>query len=205
MTTALAPHTIVVATRNPGKIIEIGKILTDLPCNVRAIAEIDARFDVEEDGATYAENAIKKARAAAHIAHTIAIGDDSGLEVDALHGAPGLYSARFGGGSLPQTEKNALLLKQLAGCAERTARFRCVMAVVSPKGMVRTTEGVCEGIIGTAPRGTNGFGYDPLFFLPEYGKTMAELEPFLKNTISHRAKALTNLRKILPEFLAQDV
>lgn len=191
---------IVVATRNAGKIIEIRAILKDLPCQVSSITELDAAFDVEEDGQTYAENALKKAMAAAFLAGTIAIGDDSGLEVDALDGAPGLYSARFGG-ACSQAEKNALLLQQLQGKANRSARFRCVIAVAAPGGETRTVEGTCEGLIGAAPHGTHGFGFDPLFFLPEYGQTMAELDPAMKNVISHRAKALAQLRQILPEFL----
>jgi XTP/dITP diphosphohydrolase len=191
---------IVVATNNPGKIVEIRDVLRDIPCEIFPITEVEPTFRVEEDGQTYAENAIKKASAAASLTGTLAIADDSGLEVDALSGVPGLYSARFGGEHLPQFEKNILLLQQLQGVTNRSARFRCVIAVVSPAGNVATTEGVCEGIIGTEERGTGGFGFDPIFLLPEYGKTMAELGPGIKNTISHRAKALANLRKILPGF-----
>jgi XTP/dITP diphosphohydrolase len=194
---------IVVATKNPGKIVEIQKILADFPCEVFPISEVDSEFHVEEDGQTYAENAIKKAKAAVDRAGTLAIADDSGLEVDALEGAPGMYSARFGGEHLPQSEKNKLLLQQLQGVTDRSARFRCVIAVVSPEGKIETTEGVCEGIIGTEQRGTNGFGFDPLFIVPEYGKTMAELGPTIKNMISHRAKALANLHDILPGFLTE--
>ena len=192
---------IVVATKNPGKIVEIQKILEELPCEVFPISEVDSEFHVAEDGRTYAENAIKKAKAAAACAGTLAIADDSGLEVDALEGAPGIYSARFGGEHLPQSEKNKLLLYQLQGMRERSARFRCVIAIVSPEGKVETTEGVCEGLIGTEERGTNGFGFDPIFIVPEYGETMAELGSTIKNRISHRAKALSNLPNILSGFL----
>ncbi len=157
------------------------------------VTDIVPDFFVEEDGKTYQDNAIKKARAAAQVTGSLAIADDSGLEVDALDGAPGVYSARFGGESLSQAEKNSLLLQQLNGIRARSARFRCVIAVVTPNGDVRTTEGSCEGVIGYAPQGTQGFGYDPLFFLPEHGKTMAELEPAMKNSISHRAQALAGL------------
>jgi XTP/dITP diphosphohydrolase len=194
---------IVVATKNPGKIVEIQKILEDLPCEVFPISEVDAEFQVEEDGRTYTENAIKKAKAAVDRAGTLAIADDSGLEVDALEGSPGVYSARFGGEHFPQSEKNILLLQQLQGVTDRSARFRCVIAIVSPEGRIDTTEGVCEGTIGTEQRGTNGFGFDPIFIVPEYGKTMAELGPAIKNVISHRAKALLNLREILPGFLTE--
>lgn len=192
---------IVVATKNPGKIVEIQKILKDLPCDVFPISAVDPEFQVEEDGQTYNENAIKKAKTAADRAGTLAIADDSGLEVDALEGAPGVYSARFGGEHLPQSEKNRLLLHRLQGVTDRSARFRCVLAIASPEGKIETTEGVCEGLIGIEERGTNGFGFDPLFIVPEYGQTMAELGSTIKNTISHRAKALTNLHEILPRFL----
>jgi XTP/dITP diphosphohydrolase len=201
MATQNRTRRIVVATKNSGKIVEIRKILEDVPCEVFPITEVDSEFHVEEDGLTYAENAIKKAKVAVVCAGTLAIADDSGLEVDALRGAPGIYSARFGGEDLSQSEKNKLLLHQLQGVTNRCARFRCVMAVVSPEGKVETTEGVCEGVIGTEERGTEGFGFDPVFIVPAYGKTMAELGPTVKNTISHRAKALSNLRNILPEFL----
>lgn len=192
---------VVVATRNAGKIAEIRDILRDIPCEIISISDIDPEFQVDENGQTYTENAIKKATAAVLAAETVAIADDSGLEVDALGGAPGLYSARFGGGSLPQAEKNSLLLQQLQGHTNRSARFRCVIAVVSPDGKIQTTEGICEGEIGVEPRGDNGFGFDPLFLVPEYDLMMAELEPSIKNRISHRAKALFQLREILPEFL----
>jgi XTP/dITP diphosphohydrolase len=192
---------IVVATKNPGKSVEIRKILKDFPCEVFPISEIDSEFHVEEDGQTYTENAIKKAKMAAARTETLAIADDSGLEVDALDGAPGMYSARFGGEDLAQSKKNKLLLHQLQGIRDRSARFRCVIAIVSPEGKVETTEGVCEGLIGTEERGTNGFGFDPIFIVPEYGATMAELGPTVKNRISHRAKALSNLHNILPGFL----
>jgi XTP/dITP diphosphohydrolase len=194
-------HKIVIATNNPGKVVEIREVLQSIACDIFPISEVDPHFQVEEDGQTYAENAIKKAKTAAALTGTIAIADDSGLEVDALGGGPGIYSARFGGGHLPQSEKNTLLLQQLQGVTDRSARFRCVIAVVSPKGEIETTEGICEGIIGTEARGTNGFGYDPLFIVPQYEKTMAELPPAVKNVISHRAKALTHLREILPAFI----
>lgn len=196
---------IVAATQNAGKIVELREILKDFACEVVPISDVAPEYDVEEDGRTYAENALKKARAAAALAGTLAIADDSGLEVDALAGAPGLYSARFGGERLPQAEKNKLLLQQLQGCSQRSARFRCVIAVASPAGDAATTEGVCEGLIGLEARGRGGFGYDPLFIVPEYGQTMAELEPAVKNMISHRAKALANLRRILPRFFAAPI
>lgn len=192
---------IVVATNNPGKITEIQEILKKLPCEVLPISALETEFHVEEDGQSYAENAIKKAKSAAIRTGRIAIADDSGLEVDALGGAPGIYSARFGGEQLPQSAKNALLLQKLTGISDRSARFRCVIAVVSPDGRTETSEGICEGTIGAEERGTFGFGFDPLFLVPEYQKTMAELGPDIKNTISHRARALKKLPEILQQFL----
>jgi XTP/dITP diphosphohydrolase len=191
------PQKIVVATRNAGKFSEIRAILRELSCEVLPVTDIVPDFFVEEDGKTYTDNAIKKAQAAAQLTGILAIADDSGLEVDALDGAPGVHSARFGGESLPQAEKNRLLLSQLDGISARSARFRCVIAVATPNGDIRTTEGVCEGPIGYEPQGTQGFGYDPIFVLPEYKKTMAELDPALKNSISHRARALSGLRDVL--------
>ncbi len=193
---------IVVATKNVGKIREIQEILQGLPCELVSICEVAPDFEVEEDGQTYTENAIKKAKLAASRVGTIAIADDSGLEVDALGGSPGIYSARFGGEQLSQSEKNTLLLQQLQGCLNRSARFRCVIAVAFPEGQVEITEGVCEGVIGIEARGTEGFGFDPIFLIPEYGKTLAELGPAIKNTISHRAKALSNLRSILSKYFS---
>jgi XTP/dITP diphosphohydrolase len=193
---------VVVATNNSGKILEIREILKDLPYRVLPIRDLEENFSVEEDGLTYAENAIKKARCAASCTGKLAIADDSGLEVDALGGAPGLYSARFGGQHLTQREKNALLLQKLVGSTDRAARFRCVIAVVSPRGEVETMEGICEGRIGTEERGTFGFGFDPIFIVPEYQSTMAELGPEVKNRISHRAKALLQLPETLARFSA---
>jgi XTP/dITP diphosphohydrolase len=195
---------IVIATRNAGKIVEIRTILQTISWEVIPIAEIVPDFSVVEDGHTYAENAIKKARAAAQLTHTAALADDSGLEVDALDGAPGVFSARFGGNGLSQAEKNALLLRKLQHTDLRSARFRCVIAVVLPDGTAHTTEGVCEGHIGHEPKGSNGFGYDPVFVLPEYDRTMAELEPAVKNRISHRAKALANLPTVLSQIAFEE-
>ena len=188
---------VIVATNNQGKIIEIQDILKHVSCRIIPIGQIEPTFSVIEDGVSYAENAIKKARHASSLTGKIAIADDSGLEVDALGGAPGMYSARFGGEELPFPEKIALLLRQLGDAEQRTARFRCVIAVVFPDGNVETCEGVCEGLIADEPSGTFGFGFDPIFWLPEYEKTMAELAPEIKNAISHRGKALRQLPKVL--------
>lgn len=192
---------IIVATKNGGKIREIQEILNTLLCRVVPIEDVIEAFEVEEDGLTYAENALKKARAAVLCTGKIAIADDSGLEVGALNGAPGIYSARFGGEQLSQPEKNALLLKKLQGETERSARFRCVIAVAAPDGREETVEGVCEGEIGYEARGEYGFGFDPVFIVSAYQQTMAELSPDVKNRISHRAKALQQLPSLLSRFL----
>ena len=193
---------IVVATTNRGKIVEIQKILSGSPYEFVPITQFDAHFFVEEDGMSYAENAIKKARRAALTTGKIALADDSGLEVDALGGAPGIYSARFGGEDLPFPEKIARLLREMDGQVQRTARFRCVIAVASPKGTVASSEGVCEGVIAAEPRGTNGFGFDPIFWVPAYQKTMAELWAEIKNEISHRARALRHVPALIEQVLA---
>jgi XTP/dITP diphosphohydrolase len=192
---------LVVATQNPGKIREIREILQDLDYQVISMAELYPDFDVEEDGQSYVENASKKALAAAKLTGRLAIGDDSGLEIKALGGAPGLHTARFGGKSLPQSEKNNRILKSLEGITDRSARFVCVIVVATPEGRVEAVEGTCEGSIGFKEQGDGGFGYDPIFVAEGYGKTMAELEPGIKNMISHRAKALRKMRKVLSSFV----
>jgi XTP/dITP diphosphohydrolase len=194
---------IVVATGNAGKICEIEEILKDVPWKITPVTQLVTDFSVVEDGQSYTENAVKKAKEAARLTGSLVIADDSGLEVDALGGAPGIYSARFGGEQLPFSEKIALLLRKLEGVSERSARFRCVIAVVSPDGATATAEGTCEGLISTQARGQLGFGFDPVFFVPGYQKTMAELEPAVKNTISHRAKALSHLPALLQPFLVE--
>ena len=193
---------IVVATTNRGKIVEIQKILSGSPYEFVPITQFDEHFSVEEDGMSYAENAIKKARRASLTTGKIALADDSGLEVDALGGAPGIYSARFGGEDLPFSEKIARLLREMDGQVQRTARFRCVIVVSSPKGAVVSSEGVCEGAISAEPRGTNGFGFDPIFWVPAYQKTMAELSAEIKNEISHRARALQHVPALIEQVLA---
>jgi XTP/dITP diphosphohydrolase len=188
-----------VATRNPGKVREIAALLADLPLDLSDAAEMD---DVAETGTTFEENAALKARAAARHFGQWALADDSGLEVDALDGAPGIYSARYGGRPT-DAARNELLLEHLAGVpdAARAARFRAAAALAAPDGRVWVREGACEGRIARAPRGEGGFGYDPLFYLPEYGCTMAELPPATKNRISHRARALAALRPLLERLV----
>lgn len=189
-------RTIVLATRNAGKVREIREALAGLP--VELVVRDDLP-ELPELGASFLENARGKARAAARFTGEWALADDSGLEVDALGGAPGLRSARWSGGGAE--ENNERLLRELRGVAaleERTARFRAAVAVASPDGaIVAEAEGTCEGLIGFERRGTGGFGYDPLFIIPSLGRTMAELEPGEKNALSHRGRALRALREIL--------
>jgi XTP/dITP diphosphohydrolase len=190
---------LVLATRNQGKLREIRALLAGLPVELRDAGDMP---EVEETGATFAENAARKARAAAAQFDAWALADDSGLEVDALDGGPGIYSARYGG-LATDAARNALLLEGLRDVSDerRAARFRAAVAVAAPDGRVWIREGACEGVITRAPRGAGGFGYDPLFFLPEFGKTMAELPPEVKNRISHRARALAGARRLLEELL----
>lgn len=156
-----------------------------------------------ETGATYAENALIKARAAARLTGALCLGDDSGLEVDALGGAPGLFSARYGGPGLDDAGRCARLLEALRDVpdAARTARFRCVVAVVDPGRAERVVEGVAEGRIARAPSGAGGFGYDPIFVFPPLGRTFAELTDAEKSGVSHRGRALREARRVLEEWL----
>ncbi len=194
---------ILLATRNPGKVREIREILRGLPLEIRSLEGLEGVPEVEEDGATFLENALKKARVLAHWAGDWTLADDSGLEVEALNGEPGVHSARYAGEGASDEQNNAKLLDALRGLPmeARKARFRCVMALVSPQGEEWVVEGTCEGYVAEAPRGQGGFGYDPLFYVPELGRTFAELSPEVKNRISHRAQALARLRVVLEGLL----
>ena len=190
---------LVLATRNQGKIREIEKAL-DLPrLEIRSLQDFPDLPEVVEDGRTFLENAFKKAQACAQATGGPALADDSGLEVDCLNGAPGIYSARFSGAEATDEANNRKLLSLLEGIPEerRTARFVCRMVLYLPAGTWIQTEGFCPGIIARAPRGEHGFGYDPVFYLPEFNKTMAELPLEEKNQISHRAQALRKIRSHL--------
>jgi len=163
--------------------------------------------DITENGSTFAENAVKKACFVAEQTGEVAMADDSGLEVDYLNGAPGVHSARFAGAEKNDHANNEKLLKLLSGIPPemRTARFRCVIAVTEPAGKVSTAEGVCEGVISNEHRGSGGFGYDPLFYLPAYGKTFAELDLATKNKISHRSKAVNKIAFILSAVIQKNI
>lgn len=185
---------LLVATNNAGKLAEFRRLLQDL--EVVGPADLDLNLDVAETGTTFEANARLKAVAFAQASGRIAVADDSGLEVDALDGQPGVHSARFGGPGLDDAGRCRLLLKRLAAfpeTARRTARFRCCLVATSPDGRSCTAAGTCPGRIAAAPAGSGGFGYDPVFFLPDRGCTMAQIPAAEKNRISHRAAALKAL------------
>lgn len=192
---------LVLASRNRGKINELKALLAGLPWQVTSLLDYPEVPEVEEDHATFCENAIKKALVVAEKLKLWTLADDSGLEVDFLDGAPGVYSARFAGPHGDDRKNNEKLLNLLTGVPwdQRTARFRCVLAFASPDGQLWTTEGECAGLIALEPRGVGGFGYDPLFYLPERGLTMAELPEEEKNRISHRAVAMRKFRAYLEQ------
>jgi XTP/dITP diphosphohydrolase len=196
---------LLLATNNPGKVREIKALLSNLEINLVTPADLNLILEVSEDGLTYAENAIKKAHAFAQAGRMMAMGDDSGLEVNALGGQPGLHSHRFN--PLPNAsdaDRRKYLLERLEGKPRPwTARFRATIAIASPSGDVRLASGECEGEIIPEEHGSNGFGYDPIFYIPEIGHTMAELEMEDKNRLSHRARAVQNAIPILKEMLAR--
>lgn len=196
---------LILATRNKGKIEEIKKIMEEFP-EIEVIGCEDGYVrapEVEEDGQTFYENAYKKAMTLAKYTGKLTLADDSGLEVDALEGRPGVLSARFAGEEGNDQANNQKLLKLLEGVPEekRTARFKCVIVLADWEGEVARAEGCCEGIILEEPRGANGFGYDPLFYLPQLGKTMAELSLEDKNQVSHRSRALSQMKELFREML----
>lgn len=184
-------RSLVLATGNPGKVREFRRLLDGSGYRVLTPAEAGVAVDVVEDGATYAANAAKKARAVARAAGTLALADDSGIEVDALGGRPGMYSARYGTPDLDDDGRTALLLRELAGTppARRTARYRAVVALAWPDGRTELFEGTMEGRIAEQPRGERGFGYDPVFLVAD-GRTAAELDDAEKDAISHRGQAV---------------
>ncbi len=205
MTTVMS---LVVATGNRGKLAEIRTLLGGLPVEVLAMNDVLAPLSIVEDGDTFGKNALKKARSVAGACQMLTLADDSGLEVDALGGRPGVRSARFAREGATDAENNAALLQQLEDFddASRTARFRCAIALVDPWGPEGSreflVEGTCEGRIARKPSGAGGFGYDPLFIVAETGCTMAELSDEQKNRVSHRGKALAQLRPTLAELVS---
>lgn len=197
---------VIFATGNEGKMREIRAILGDMELKIRSMKEAGLAPDIEENGSTFEENARIKAQTVADALSAqektracVVMADDSGLEIDALNGGPGVYSARYLGEETPFSEKSADLLRRLKDVPEkeRSARFVCAIAAVFPDGETVITRGVIEGRIGYELRGDNGFGYDPIFYLPEYGRTAAELTDDEKNRISHRSRALEQMKEEL--------
>ncbi|SDC24734.1 XTP/dITP diphosphatase [Shouchella lonarensis] len=189
---------IIIATENQGKIAEFEAMLSPT-WEVKSLYDYPTCPSIIEDGATFHENAAKKSETLSRFLGKTVIADDSGLMIDALDGAPGVYSARYAGESRSDEENIKKVLSELAEMApsQRTARFYCVIAISEPGSKPRFVEGTCEGSIAIEPSGTHGFGYDPIFFVPAYGKTMAQLSPEVKNKISHRAKALAVLKQVI--------
>ncbi len=194
---------LLIATHNPGKVREFRALLTSLETSPCFPSELGLRVEVPEDGDTCADNACQKATAYARVSGLLTLADDSGLEVDVLGGAPGIHSARYASGH--DTDRAAVLLTRLRDVPwdQRTARFRCVIAIVTPDGELYSAEGVCEGLIALEPAGQGGFGYDPVFYLPGHGCTMAQLPQAEKNRVSHRARAVEAALPILRRLLAQ--
>lgn len=190
---------IIFATSNLGKMKEIKEILNDLNCEILSMKEAGINIDILEDGKTFEENAIIKAKSIAKIANCIVLADDSGLEVDYLNKAPGIYSARFLGENTSYDIKNKYIIDKLSNVSDekRSARFVCAIACALPNGEIFTTRATIEGRIAYEPKGENGFGYDPIFFVPEFNCTTAQLSPEQKNKISHRGKALVLMKEKL--------
>lgn len=191
----------VLATHNPNKVREMSNILGKFGVEVVSPADLGITVDVEETGTTFAENAMLKAKAICAAANLPAIADDSGLCVDALNGAPGVYSARYGGEELDDQGRYQLLLQNMQGQTSRTAHFTCSIACAFPNGDTLTAEGQCPGTIAFAPMGEGGFGYDPVFFVPELRKTFGQLTGEEKSAISHRGRALAAFAEKLKDYL----
>lgn len=194
---------IIFATENEGKMKEIRLILGDMGIPIQSLKEAGIHADIVEDGETFEENALIKVREIAKLTDAVVLADDSGLEVDYLNKEPGVQSARYMGHDTSYRIKNQNIIDRLAGVPDenRTARFVCAIAAALPDGTFLTTRGTIEGIIGYEERGEGGFGYDPIFFLPEYGCSTAELSMEKKNELSHRGKALRQMKKLLEERL----
>jgi XTP/dITP diphosphohydrolase len=186
--------TLVIATKNNGKLIEIDALLKNYPVKLKTLSDFGPIPPVAEDGATFDDNAYKKAAFTARVLGLPALADDSGLVVPALDGKPGIHSARYGGDGLTDAQRCDLLLQNLKGKADRKASFSCVISVATPTGAALTYEARCEGLIADAASGTNGFGYDPIFYYPPLNKTFAEMSPLEKSRVSHRGKALKQLQ-----------
>lgn len=202
-------RTLLVATHNRGKVIELTELLDDLDVQLVSLADLEAQGvavePVAETGTSFLENALLKAAGYGRQTGLLTLADDSGLEVDALDGTPGVYTARYGGAALSSEERYRFLLRNLEGIPweERGARFRCVVALAEAQEVVATAEGTVEGKIAAGPSGEGGFGYDPVFYVGEQGRTMAELPAAVKNHISHRARAVAAIKPFLERLLSQ--
>jgi XTP/dITP diphosphohydrolase len=195
---------LLVATRNAGKVVEYAEMLAALDVDWLSLDDAGVTIDVEETGASFLANAVLKAQAYAAMTGLLTLADDSGLEVDALGGAPGIYTARYGGPGLTPVQRYEYLLQNLSDVpwAHRSARFHCVIALAAEdKGLLASADGICEGMIAKKPSGDGGFGYDPVFYLPERGLTMAQLPSTEKHVISHRGRALQAIEPVLTELL----
>ncbi len=194
---------LLIATNNPGKVEEYRELLNGLALTLTYPGQEGLALEVAETGTTFAQNARLKALAYARASGLLTLADDSGLEVDALGGEPGVRTARYAGEGASDEDRYRLLLERMGAVPweERTARFRCVSALATAQGEVYLTEGTCEGIVAFGPRGEHGFGYDPVFYLPQHGRTMAELPPEEKNRLSHRAQAVERMKEILKRFI----
>ncbi len=192
---------LLVATRNKGKVEELASLIGDLVIEWLSLDDLEIDLSVEESGDTFQKNAIIKALAYSKETGMLTLADDSGLEVDALDGRPGVHTARYGGDSLTPRQRYELLLRELRGVPRelRSARFRCVVALARPDGIAGIASGTCEGHIAVEPQGTGGFGYDPVFYLPDQGMTMAQLSAAEKHRISHRGKAIAGIAPLLRE------
>jgi len=194
---------VILATRNEGKLKEFQRLFQLVNIDLFSLKGFAELPEIVEDGLTFEENALKKALTVATFTQRIAIADDSGLMVDYLGGEPGVISARYAGTNASDEENNRKLLDKLKGAPDhlRNARFTCVLAIATPEGKKEVVIGECSGIITHEPKGQYGFGYDPIFFYPEYGKTFAEIEPEIKDRVCHRRKAVEKLLLILPHYI----
>ncbi|MSQ11222.1 MAG: XTP/dITP diphosphatase [Dehalococcoidia bacterium] len=201
----MSTPTLLLATSNPGKVRELRELLKGAPVRLAGLQDVGITQDVEETGATFEENARLKAATYARISGLWALADDSGLEVDALGGEPGVHSKRYAGPDASDAERVQYLLRKLRSVPleRRQARFRSVIAIASPEGVQRIVEGECRGIVALAPKGASGFDYDPVFWLPELDKTMAELSLEEKNRVSHRSRSATKAAQALRELVEQ--
>ena len=193
--------TLVIATRNPGKTAEIRDMLVDFPINIKNLEDFGPIPPVDEDGDTFDDNAYKKASFVSKVLGLPALADDSGLVVEALGGAPGVYSARYAGDNATDEQRYTRLLEEMKGQTNRKAAFECVISIAVPPGPALTYEARCEGLIAEKPAGTNGFGYDPVFYYPPLKKTFGQLTREEKSRVSHRGKALRELREEFDKVL----